>query len=163
MEVQDKGKDSYGNVKYQYSVVVEVQYTFYAEDGTSVNAIGVGHALDTSDKGTNKAQSSAFKYCLMQALLIPTADDKDVENNNNTVAVKLPKNLQKTVKQIELPNKIDAEYVDRMITSIVAGNVNKVYPYFKAIQSEKKEITADDYSRLENAISEAYKTKLNNK
>ena len=77
VETQEKA-----DKKLQYSSVVKVKFTCFAEDGSSISGIGVGHALDTSDKGTNKAQSSALKYFLMQTFLIPTEEDKDVENSN---------------------------------------------------------------------------------
>ena len=70
----------------QYSCTVTMKFHFVADDGSSIVATGVGHALDTSDKATNKAQSSALKYCLMQTFLIPTEEAKDVENEDNKVA-----------------------------------------------------------------------------
>jgi len=97
IETQDKGQDNYGNQKYQYSIIVKVRFTCFAEDGSSVSGIGIGHALDTSDKGTNKAQSSALKYFLMQTFLIPTEEDKDVENNN--LSVEKSKNQSKNFNQ----------------------------------------------------------------
>jgi len=87
LEVQEKERVYNNQVSksLQYSTVVTMRFTFVAEDGSSLTATGVGHAIDSSDKGTNKAQSSALKYCLMQTFLIPTQDDKDVENSNNEV------------------------------------------------------------------------------
>lgn len=87
LEVQTKEKVWNNQVtkSLQYSTIVKMKFTFVAEDGSSITATGVGHSLDTSDKGTNKAQSSALKYCLMQTFLIPTNDEKDVENDDNKV------------------------------------------------------------------------------
>jgi len=82
LEIQDKGTDPKGNPKFQYSTILTMEFTFTCSDGSNITATGVGHALDTGDKGTNKAQSSALKYCLMQTFLIPTEEDKDVENGN---------------------------------------------------------------------------------
>lgn len=82
LEIQDKGSDKFGNPKFQYSTILTMEFTFASSDGSSITAIGVGHAIDSGDKGTNKAQSSALKYCLMQTFLIPTEEDKDVENSN---------------------------------------------------------------------------------
>jgi hypothetical protein len=67
--------------------LLTIKFTFYTTDGSSVSAVGIGHALDTSDKATNKAQSSALKYALMQTFLIPTEEDKDVEVADNKVAL----------------------------------------------------------------------------
>jgi hypothetical protein len=80
-EIQTKA-----NGGLQYNSVVKLSVTFFAEDGSNIEAIGIGHSLDNSDKGTNKAQSSALKYILMQTFLIPTEESKDVENDNIEVA-----------------------------------------------------------------------------
>jgi ERF superfamily len=84
IEVQEKEKSYNGvvNKSYTYSAILTVKFTFVSEDGSSISAVGIGHALDQSDKSTNKAQSSALKYCLMQAFLIPTEESKDVEVEN---------------------------------------------------------------------------------
>lgn len=89
-EILEKEKTYNGQVSKTYSkyVTLRVKYTFFAEDGTFVNAIGIGEAIDTSDKATNKAQSSALKYVLMQTFLIPTEEGKDVENDNNQLSDK---------------------------------------------------------------------------
>jgi len=56
--------------------ILKVKFTFYAEDGSSVSSITIGEAMDSGDKGANKAMSVALKYCLMQLLLIPTEELK---------------------------------------------------------------------------------------
>lgn len=43
-------------------------------DGSSIETRMVGEAMDTGDKGMNKAMSIALKYTLMQMLLIPTQE-----------------------------------------------------------------------------------------
>lgn len=88
IELQEKEK-TYNGVTtktYATSALLTVKFTFVSEDGTSIAAVGIGHALDTSDKATNKAQSAALKYCLMQAFLIPTEESKDVEDENIPVS-----------------------------------------------------------------------------
>src|SRR3982751_1069019 len=54
--------------------ILKIKFTFNAEDGSSVFSITTGEAMDTGDKGANKAMSIALKYCLMQLLLIRTED-----------------------------------------------------------------------------------------
>jgi hypothetical protein len=60
-----------------YHHIVKVRFTFAAEDGSSVSAIGLGEAMDSGDKAINKCLSIALKYVLFQAFLIPTEDPKD--------------------------------------------------------------------------------------
>lgn len=101
-EVQEKIKEWNGSQtkSLQYSCVLTVKFTFVSEDGSSISATGIGHALDSSDKATNKAQSSALKYCLMQTFLIPTQEVKDVETQN--LPVERPKPKFMTDNQVTL-------------------------------------------------------------
>ena len=46
-------------------------------DGSSVETVNVGEAMDSGDKGFNKAMSIALKYSLLQMFLIPTEEQKD--------------------------------------------------------------------------------------
>jgi len=63
--------------------VLKMLYTFYAEDGSSVEVSTVGEAMDTSDKSANKAMSAALKYALLELFCIPTEDEKDTEYQNH--------------------------------------------------------------------------------
>lgn len=62
--------------------VLTVKYTFYTEDGSSVDCVVVGEAMDRSDKSTNKAMSAAFKYACFQTFCIPTEEMKDSEEES---------------------------------------------------------------------------------
>lgn len=59
--------------------ILKIKYTFYAEDGTSVEAIVVGEGMDSGDKATNKALSVGFKYACFQVFCIPTEEMIDSE------------------------------------------------------------------------------------
>ena len=73
-------------------VTVLMEYTFYAEDGSSVTIGPVpAEGLDSGDKATNKALSAALKYALIQTFSIPTEDmaEADLESpeiGSSTVA-----------------------------------------------------------------------------
>lgn len=68
--------------------VLTVQYTFYAEDGTSVTAVTIGEGMDTGDKSVNKAMSAAYKYALFQVFCIPTEELIDSETDSHEVMPK---------------------------------------------------------------------------
>jgi hypothetical protein len=72
--------------------VLKVRFRFYAEDGSSVIAVAQGEAMDSGDKGSNKAMSVALKYTLIQLLLIPTEEEAKNETDKTThqVAARLP-------------------------------------------------------------------------
>jgi hypothetical protein len=68
--------------------VLTVKHTFYAPDGSSIEAVTVGEAMDSGDKSANKAMSAAMKYALIEVFSIPTEGDNDTENNSPEVAPK---------------------------------------------------------------------------
>lgn len=71
---EDRTTKSGGNLIYS---VIDVEFTFYASDGSSVSSTTRGEAMDSADKATNKAMSVALKYALLQAFMIPTEEMKD--------------------------------------------------------------------------------------
>jgi hypothetical protein len=54
-----------------------VRFRYITTDGSCVETVNVGEAMDSGDKGMNKAMSVALKYSLLQMFLIPTEDPKD--------------------------------------------------------------------------------------
>lgn len=58
---------------------VQVEYAFYAEDGSSISAIVAAESMDSGDKATAKAMSVAFRTALLQALCLPT-DELDPDH-----------------------------------------------------------------------------------
>ena len=57
--------------------ICRIKYTFYAEDGSFIEAVTVGEGMDSGDKATNKAMAIAFKYACFQVFCIPTEEMKD--------------------------------------------------------------------------------------
>lgn len=68
--------------------ILTVKYTFYATDGSSVEAIVMGEASDRSDKSCNKAMSAAFKYACFQTFCIPTEELIDSETESLPIGEK---------------------------------------------------------------------------
>ena len=65
--------------------MLRVKYTFYCEDGSSVEVITCGEAMDSGDKSANKAMSAAQKYAFLQLFCIPTEEQKDSEYETHEV------------------------------------------------------------------------------
>lgn len=63
-------------------VMLRVSHTFYGPDGSSVEAITVGEAMDSGDKASNKAMAAAMKYALIETFCLPTEGDNDSENQS---------------------------------------------------------------------------------
>lgn len=68
---------------------LHIQFRFYADDGSFVETVMVGEAMDSGDKSANKAMSAAMKYAFFQVFCVPTEDDNDTENHTHDVAPKV--------------------------------------------------------------------------
>lgn len=53
-----------------WTVHLRVRYTFYAPDGSSVEAVGWGEGTDMADKATSKAMTMAMKSVIFQVFAI---------------------------------------------------------------------------------------------
>ena len=63
-----------GNLIYS---ILKVKYTFYASDGSHIEATVIGEGMDSGDKASNKAMAVAMKYAMFQVFCIPTEEMKD--------------------------------------------------------------------------------------
>lgn len=93
-------------------VAIMMEYTFYAEDGSSVTVGPIpAEGLDSGDKATNKALSAALKYALIQTFSIPTEDmaeaDLDSPEIGRVVEVKSDVS-ESTVQQASMTVAQDA-------------------------------------------------------
>lgn len=70
---------------------VRGDFTFIsARDGSQVSVTTFGVAMDSGDKGTNKAMSAALKYALLQTFLIPTESTDDADEGSFEPSVPKP-------------------------------------------------------------------------
>jgi hypothetical protein len=51
-------------------------------DGSSIEVVTVGEAMDSGDKSCNKAMSTAQKYAIFQVFAIPTEELKDSDDDS---------------------------------------------------------------------------------
>ena len=88
-----------------FYVVIEAEFDFVsAEDGSKTTARMIGEAMDSGDKGMNKAYSIALKYALFQAFLIPTEElkDPDAETHNIDAILTCIVNIEAAASRDEL-------------------------------------------------------------
>lgn len=79
--------------KTQVRVKLRVNYKIFADDGSMIESVVEGEAIDRSDKATNKALTAAFKYLLIQIFCIAVEGSDDADNESpelNFVAEKNP-------------------------------------------------------------------------
>lgn len=118
--------------------VLKIKYTFYAEDGTSIEAIVVGEGMDSGDKATNKALSVGFKYACFQVFCIPTEEmiDPEVDSPEPT-----PKMIS-TEHAEEIKNALQEtdSNVPAFLSLFSAKSVDEMYEtqYPKAIEMLNK-------------------------
>ncbi len=71
-----------------FYVTVKCDFDFISsEDGSIHTATMYGEAMDSGDKATNKAMSSAYKYVAFQVFCIPTEGDNDADSSSHEVEV----------------------------------------------------------------------------
>lgn len=85
--------------------IMKIKYTFYAEDGSFVESIVNGEAMDRSDKSTNKAMASAYKYAIFQTFCVPTAELLDSEQESLEMQPKEPEKPKKAPRRQDTPEE----------------------------------------------------------
>lgn len=87
--------------------IIDVKFTFFAQDGSFVTSTMRGEGMDTGDKASNKAMSAALKYALIQLFLIPTEEEKNYEKSTPEVG-----------KKLEVQNAASAHMKDEVLQAI---------------------------------------------
>ena len=71
---------------------VTVQYQLiHTGDSSKITCTVPGEGMDSSDKSTNKAMTSAYKNMIFQILCVPTKENKDSENDSHEPTPKATK------------------------------------------------------------------------
>lgn len=98
-----------------FYTTVEAEFDFVsAEDGSKHTARTFGEAMDSGDKGTNKAMSAAYKYAAFQTFCIPTDGDNDSENQTHEVKPQKQPQAPRQPAQATTADPKDAEYHQRI-------------------------------------------------
>ena len=107
--------------------ICKIKYTFYAEDGSSVDAIVIGEGMDSGDKATNKAMAIAMKYAMFQVFCIPTEEMKDPDSETppeSKKVVKTATDIKIQPTQIQIISKYYVgENMDKLLK---ANNLTKL-------------------------------------
>lgn len=124
--------------------IATIKFTFYAEDGSNIVVKVVGEAMDSGDKGMNKAMSIAYKYALFQVFCIPTEDDPDKDSYTLAPKQQANKNTKTSqpTKQPAQQNLISTEQKETLINLIESAGINLTE------ESQKiKDLTTDRYDK----------------
>lgn len=104
--------------------VCRIKYTFYADDGSFIEAITVGEGMDSGDKATNKAMAIAFKYACFQVFCIPTEEMKDPDEE--TPEPVKPQFTPATLEQLHKMNEFISAYAEMCENAEEADIVKKL-------------------------------------
>jgi hypothetical protein len=108
---EDRTTQKGGNLIYR---VLQIEYTFYAQDGSTIVAVVQGEGMDSGDKASNKAMSIAHKYALLQVFAIPTDETKDPDADSPEPSSRMLKDdaaLKEKVVKLLIDNGIgDKEF-----------------------------------------------------
>lgn len=103
--------------------VCKIKYTLYGEDGSSVESVIVGEALDMADKAINKCMAIAYKYLCFQIFCIPTEEmiDPDAETIDLERGKQQgKKNAQKNQSKENVPDPENVKETEVMVKTINA-------------------------------------------
>lgn len=127
-KVTEKTYNGQKTVSILYYTRAKIKFHFLAVDGSEVTTTNVGEAMDSGDKGMNKAMSAALKYALLQMFLIPTAEEKDPDSQTP------PETRPHTIKEIadSLDPVKDAELVEALNSIISCADITAL----KAVWSQ---------------------------
>jgi hypothetical protein len=129
-----------------FYVTCQVKFTLVsAEDGSSVEAVTYGEAMDSGDKATNKAMSAAYKYMAMQTFCIPTEGDNDADATTHEVA---PRREPEARRVEPTPPTLSAR-ADRLETTMRAvKSVSELDKAFNLAAALCAELSDKDPARL---------------
>ena len=136
-EREERQAKNGGNLIYS---ILNIKHTFYATDGSSVSSVMIGEAVDSADKASNKAMSTALKYTLMQMFLIPTEEEKDTEYHTHEVKPK-----KQTINDVQFNsalkriNEGDMLVLDKVLELYYIPNDKK-----KILESAKEKYISDN-------------------
>lgn len=129
-----------GNLIYS---ICRIKYKFYAEDGSSIEAVTIGEGMDSGDKATNKAMAIAMKYALFQVFCIPTEDVPDPDGET-------PEESKKQIKKI---SEADANRIKEMMQE-QGWNVKELLQKNYNIE-DTTDLNAEQYASILRAIKKA--------
>ena len=132
-EISEKRTKKLDSNKQPYESVTlytraTILHHFTAEDGSHVTTKVVGEAMDSGDKGMNKAMSIALKYALFQLFTIPTKEDKDPDA---------------TIYEIVPQTAVDTDYQSRVEAAFnelaKAGSFDELVNIYRSLPKEMQD------------------------
>lgn len=135
--------------------ICRIKYTFYAEDGSFIEAVTVGEGMDSGDKATNKAMAIAFKYACFQVFCIPTEEMKDPDEE--TPDPVKPQFTPATPEQLHKINEFVDAYAEMCENAKAVDIMNQLKKMYNF--SNTSDISTELASKLIEQVETWYKKK----
>ena len=123
-QTREERTTSKGNLLI-YSIC-KIKFSFFAEDGSHVEAITIGEGMDSGDKATNKAMSIAFKYACFQVFCIPTEEmvDPDAECHEIKPKKEAKKPMTDEEKNAQMMEEVGKELISAVQVKALTKKCN---------------------------------------
>lgn len=123
-QTREERTTSKGNLLI-YSIC-KIKFSFFAEDGSHVEAITIGEGMDSGDKATNKAMSIAFKYACFQVFCIPTEEmvDPDAECHEIKPKKEAKKSMTDDEKNAQMMEEVGKELISAVQVKALTKKCN---------------------------------------
>ena len=164
-ETRSEGKTKNGGTMFYTRL--KINFGFYAEDGSHVDAVVIGEAMDTSDKASNKALSIGLKYAMLQVFCIPTEDEIDPDAVSPQPAagtMQQPQQKKPAAKFDFEPKGGETTPAEKKeIGGLLASKYTNGAPVFSKDEAKKYSAMRKDYTAREviDAIKKELQTRLN--
>ena len=123
-QTREERTTSKGNLLI-YSIC-KIKFSFFAEDGSHIEAITIGEGMDSGDKATNKAMSIAFKYACFQVFCIPTEEmvDPDAECHEVKPKKEVEKSMTDEEKNAQMMEEVGKELISAVQVKALTKKCN---------------------------------------
>jgi hypothetical protein len=148
---QDERKSAKGNALFYTTVKAEFDVVS-SEDGSHHTICTYGEAMDSGDKSTNKAMSTAYKYACFQMFAIPTEGDNDPDATVHQVRPQVP--LLDADQLAEIRALIDSNGADESLLLTYVGGKAKPPTVF----SKLEDVPVEAYNLIINSLKKKAKT-----
>mgnify|MGYP000909358521 CR=1 FL=1 len=117
-----------------------IRHHFTASDGSYITTTVVGEAMDSGDKGMNKAMSIALKYALSQLFTIPTKEDKDPDATTHEL---IPQTASTTTHEQVPQSTVSPDYQSKVEGAInelaKASSLDELANIFRSLPKEMQD------------------------
>lgn len=141
-------------------VTVRMTYRFCHADGSSVECITIGEAMDSGDKATNKAMAVAHKYAILQTFCIPTEDMEDPDATAEQLEPRNAANRQRDQAKAQNGDPMTKAQSNALMAYLTkkhgddrAAYLAELSDFFGRPISSSRELTKDDVSEFLDAVN----------